>query len=410
MHTNAFDRVYEAYTQGWAPVMRRTFSIWFFLVICTIKSILPLNSTFSWEELLQQAAEEVRRGRYEQGLEKLRIADETGEPRDFRYYWVLGKAQLGQGSELDALRNFRYSLQLQPDQQPLLREMTELYDRLRLPDKALETARVILSKQPDDAELRYRAMIWASRTGNLEYYKNALRELEVSNPYASDERALLDEIRILQSAKKDDDVITRCRKFLPFFPKNKDLHRTCILSYRNKAPKLFEEGLIQRAVIFRDDPVFQHILSMEYLDQKRYADSCALARRALLLALQQSQFPEKDYLVPIRRIYLQNGSVSDLLAMDLLEDVLLKKKKLSGSEWETLLKQTRFNWEILSFAISEINKSERTDESDKAVSDLRQRYLSLRGPEREKDLSRFAGPYYLDSSFESFLENASVGE
>ncbi|EPG74696.1 hypothetical protein LEP1GSC058_1752 [Leptospira fainei serovar Hurstbridge str. BUT 6] len=390
--------------------MRRTFSIWFFLVICTIKSVLPLNSTFSWEELLQQAAEEVRRGRYEQALEKLRIADETGEARDFRYYWVLGKAQLGQGSELDALRNFRLSLQLQPDQQPLLREMTELYDRLRLPDKALETARVILSKQPADAELRYRAMIWASRTGDLQYYKIALQELETSNPYASEERALLDEIRTLQSGKKDDEVISRCRKFLPFFPQNKDLHRICLLSYKNKDPKLFEDGLIRRAVVFREDPVFQHVLAMEYLDQKRYMDSCALARRALLLALQQTAFPEKDYLVPIRRIYLQNGSVNDTLAMDLLEEVLLKKKRLSSDEWETLLKQTRFNWEILSFAISKMLKSDRTDDSNRMISRLRERYLSLRGPEREKDLSRFAGPYYLDKSFETFLENASVEE
>ncbi|TGK21952.1 hypothetical protein EHO61_01580 [Leptospira fluminis] len=386
--------------------MRRTFSICFFLVICTIKSVLALNSTFSWEELLEQAAEEVRRGRYEQAMEKLAIADESGKPRDFRYYWVLGKVFQGRGENLEALRHFRTSLQMQPDQEGLLREMTDLYDELRIPDKALETARVLLTKRPEDRDLRYRALLWASRTGNLEYYKNALSLLESSHVYSSDEKAILQEIGNLQASKKNSEATDRCRKFLPYFPRNEDLHRICILAYKGKDQGSPEKSLIERALIFRENPIFHHILSMEYLDQKKYVDSCASARRSLLLALQSDRVPEKDYLIPIRRIYQQNGSVIDQLAVDILEEVIFKKRKLDPEEWESLLKQTRFNWEILAFALSDWKNRENSLRAETAEN-WRERYLSLRSAEREKDLSRFAGPYYLDRSFELYLENAS---
>ncbi|TGJ99787.1 hypothetical protein EHO59_17760 [Leptospira semungkisensis] len=386
--------------------MRLTLSVWFFLVICTIKSVLALSSTFSWEELIQQAAEEALRGRYQQALEKLQIADETGEPRDFRYYWILGKTLHGKGDELEALKSFETSLRMNPDQPKILQEMTDLYDSLRFPNKALDTARVLLAKDPENRELRYRALLWSSRIGNLEYYRAALQELETNNPYLADEQALLDEITGFQKAGKLDDSIARCKRFLPFFPRNKNLHRLCLLSYKSKDASLYEEGLIQRAVIFRDEPIYHHILSMEYLDQRRFVESAALARRALLLALRKAPFPDKDYLLPLRRYYIQIGSDSGIQATELLEEVIRNKKNLSTEEWSVLLNHSSYNWEVLAFALKALPELE-PDEKVRIISrEWRESYKNLKLQELEKDLSRFAGPYHLDKSFQFYLENA----
>ncbi|PJZ66168.1 hypothetical protein CH371_07710 [Leptospira wolffii] len=385
--------------------MRLTLSVWFFLVICTIKSVLALSSTFSWEELIQQAAEEAARGRYQQALEKLQIADETGERRDYRYYWILGRAQLGKGEELEALKSFETSVRLEPDQPKLLREMTDLYDSLRFPDKALETARVVLAKDPSDRNLRYRAMLWSSRVGNLEYYRAALRELESDNPYLAEEQALLEEISEMQKSGKIDESLERCKRFLPYFPRNRNLHRLCILSYKAKSGSLYEEGLVQRATIFRDEPIYYHILSMEYLDQRRFPESAALARRALLLALKKTPFPDKDYLLPLRRSYIQNGSDSGIQATELLEEIIQKKKRLTIEEWDALLKHSSFNWEVLAFALKAISESETEENADAISHEWKEAYKNQKSQELERDLSRFAGPFVLDPSFDYYLEN-----
>ncbi len=385
--------------------MRLTLSIWFFLVICTIKSVLALSSTFSWEELIQQAQEEALQGRYQQALEKLQIADETGEPRDFRYYWILGKAQHGTGEELEALKSFETSLRLNQEQPKLLQEMTDLYDSLRFPDKALDTARVLLAKDPNNKDLRYKAMLWASRIGNLEYYRSALRELESENQYLAEEQALLDEIQTLQKSGKIEDSISRCKRFLPYFPRNRNLHRICILSYKTKNGASYEEGLVQRALIFREDPIFHHILSMEYLEQRRFAESAALARRALLLALRKNPLPDKDYLLPIRRTYIQNGSDSGIQAIGLLEEITRKKTKLNLEEWNSLLKQSSFNWEVLVFALHALPELESPGDVETISHDWKETFKNLKAEELERDLSRFAGPYSLDPSFDYYLEN-----
>lgn len=384
--------------------MRRTLSIWFFLVICTIKSVLALSSTFSWEELIQQAAEEAARGRYQQALEKLQIADETGEPRDFRYYWILGKSQKGKGEELEALKSYETSLRLNPDQTKLLEEMTDLYDSLRFPDKALDTARVLLSRDPENRELRYKALLWSSRIGDIEYYKAAIKELESSNPYQAEELALLDEISGFQKAGKIDELLARCKRFLPYFPRNKNLHRLCILSYKSKDSNSYEEGLLHRAYIFRDDPIFHHILSMEYLDQRRFIESAALARRALLLSLRKNPFPDKDYLLPLRRYYIQIGSDSGILGTELLEEIIRTKKSPSIEEWNVLLKHSSYSWEVLALALRSVAETEPEESAVIISKEWKDMYKNLKAGEMEKDLSRYAGPYSLDKTFQFYLE------
>ncbi|MEI1279996.1 hypothetical protein V6Z05_16815 [Leptospira venezuelensis] len=384
--------------------MRRTLSIWFFLVICTIKSVLALSSTFSWEELIQQAAEEALRGRYQQALEKLQIADETGEPRDFRYYWILGKSQKGKGEELEALKSYETSLRLNPNQTKLLEEMTDLYDSLRFPDKALNTARVLLSRDPENRNLRYKALLWSSRIGDIEYYKATLKELESSNPYLAEEQALLDEISGFQKVGKIEDSIARCKRFLPYFPRNKNLHRLCILSYKSKDSNLYEEGLLQRANIFRDEPIFHHILSMEYLDQRRFIESAALARRALLLSLRKSLFPDKDYLLPLRRYYIQIGSDSGILGTELLEEIIRTKKNPSVEEWNVLLKHSSYSWEVLVFALRSVAETEQEESALIISKEWKDMYKNLKASELEKDLSRYSGPYSIDKTFQFYLE------
>ncbi|TGL64128.1 hypothetical protein [Leptospira sarikeiensis] len=384
--------------------MRRTLSIWFFLVICTIKSVLALSSTFSWEELIQQASEEALRGRYQQALEKLQIADETGEPRDFRYYWILGKAQHGKGEELEALKSYETSLRLNPDQTKLLQEMTDLYDSLRFPDKALNTARVLLAKDPENRDLRYKTLLWSSRIGDLEYFRAGLQELESSNPYQADEAALLDEISNFQKTGKIEDSIARCKRFLPYFPRNKNLHRLCILSYKSKDSGLYEEGLLQRANIFREEPIFHHILSMEYLDQRRFLESAALGRRALLLSLRKTLFPEKDYLLPLRRYYIQIGSDPGILGTELLEEVIKNRKILSVEEWNVLLKHSSFSWEVLVFALRSISETEPEERVWIISKEWKEMYKNLKAQELERDLSKYSGPYSLDRTFKFYLE------
>ncbi|PJZ68250.1 hypothetical protein CH373_04460 [Leptospira perolatii] len=384
---------------------KRTLSIWFFLGFCTIKSVQPLSSTFSWEELIQQATEELERTRYEQALDKLRIADESEYPRDARYYWIQGKALLGKGEDLEALKSFEASIRLQPEQNALLREMTDLYDSLRIADKALNTSRVLLARNPDDINLRYRAVIWASKIGNLEYYKQNLSDLEFNNPYKAEISALLDEIRGFQEKSQHKEVLDRCSRFLPYFPRNRQLHRICLSSKKAKDQTSYENGLLDRAAIFREDPIYHHELTMEYLDKRKFVQAGAMARRSYLLALEQSMFLDKDYLMPIRRIYVQNGASKDVHAIELLEEILLSKKSLSSEEWDSVLRQTGFNWEILVFAIHVLQDSETEGEANTLAKEWKEMYLELRGEELERDFSRFAGPYYLDKTFSYYLEN-----
>lgn len=370
-------------------------STWFFFVLCTGYSTLHGNSTFSYGELLRQAKEELGRLRYDEALQKLEIADSLGTKRTAPYYEIEGRAWIGKGDLTTALESFEKSIQIEPENQDLLREMVAGYEELKKPDKAFLFTRLSLTQRPDLPEYRYKALILSSRLGNLNYYKETLLWIQKNNPYKEDKDAIDAEVNTSFEAGKIDETISKCRKYLLYFPENSLLHRILLLSLKKKNSPLLEQALLDRAAIFRNEPIYSYESSLEFLQNKRYNDALAMSRRAFYLSLKKEGRAGKEILYPLHRIYRQRGSVSDIQAIEILQEIVEFNRTLDEEFLDAKLKQTGFNRELLLFALFYIQKNE-TSTSMQRREEWKSVFGNIRKQKEEDDLSIIISPFSFD--------------
>ncbi|RHX84436.1 tetratricopeptide repeat protein [Leptospira stimsonii] len=370
-------------------------STWFFFVLCTGYSTLHGNSTFSYGELLRQAKEELGRLRYDEALQKLEIADSLGTKRTAPYYEIEGRVWIGKGDLTTALESFEKSIQIEPENQDLLREMVAGYEELKKPDKAFLFTRLSLTQRPDLPEYRYKALILSSRLGNLNYYKETLLWIQKNNPYKEDKDAIDAEVNTSFEAGKIDETISKCRKYLLYFPENSLLHRILLLSLKKKNSPLLEQALLDRAAIFRNEPIYSYESSLEFLQNKRYNDALAMSRRAFYLSLKKEGRAGKEILYPLHRIYRQRGSVSDIQAIEILQEIVEFNRTLDEEFLDAKLKQTGFNRELLLFALFYIQKNE-TSTSMQRREEWKSVFGNIRKQKEEDDLSIIISPFSFD--------------
>ncbi|MDI7174209.1 tetratricopeptide repeat protein [Leptospira santarosai] len=380
----------------------RLLSTWFFFLLCTGYSTLYGNSTFSYAELLRQAREELDRLRYDQALQKLQIADSLGSKRTGVYYEIEGRAWIGKGDLTTAMKSFEQSIGLDPENTSLLNEISAGYEELRKPTKAYQFARLSLSKNPENPLLRYKILILSSKLGNLEYYEETLNWIRENNPYKEDLSAIEAEVNASYEFGRIDETISKCKKFLLHFPDNPFLHKTLLLSLKKKKSSHLEQFLLDRAAIFRNEPIFAYESALEFLQNRKFNDSLAMSRRAFYLSLKKNGICEKEILYPLHRIYRQQGSITDVQAIEILQEIAESGRKIDSEFLDAKLKQTGYNRELLLFSLFYLRKNPTSNSNFKAE-EWKSYFAKLRKQKEEEDLSKIASPFAYDSEESSFL-------
>lgn len=380
----------------------RLLSTWLFFLLCTSYSTVYGNSTFSYSELLRQAQEELNRLRYDEALQKLEIADSIGNKNTALYYELEGRAWIGKGDLVTALKSFEKSILLDPDHSSLMNEIFTGYEELNKPVKSFQFARLSLSKNPENPPLRYKVLVLSSRLGNLEYYDETLDWIRNNNPYKEDLAAIESEINNSHESGRIDDTISKCRKFLSFFPDNLLLHKILLLSLKKKKSSDLVQALLDRASIFRNEPIFAYESALEFLQNRKFNDSLAMSRRAFFLSLKKNGKPDKEILYPLHRIYRHQGSVTDIQAIEILQDIVESGRKIDPEFLDSKLKQTGFNRELLLFSLFYLRKNPGRS-SDLKEQEWKSQFAKIRKKQEEEDLSKIVSPFTYDPEESYFL-------
>ncbi|TGM07024.1 hypothetical protein EHQ76_05355 [Leptospira barantonii] len=381
---------------------RKLLSTCFFFLLCTGYSTLFGNSTFSYDELLRQAREELERLRYDEALQKLEIADSHGKKRTGLYYEIEGRAWIGKGDLTTAMQSFEKSVETEPNHPTLWTELVEGYEELKKPAKAYQFARLSLSQNHENPLLRYKILVLSSRLGNLEYYNETLNWIRENNPYKNDLSAIEAEVNTAHESGKIDESIVKCRKFLLYFPENPYLHRILLLSLKKKKSPSLEQSLLDRAAIFRNEPIFAYESALEFLQNRRFNDSLALARRAYYLSLKKNGRAEKEILYPLHRIYRQQGSTTDIQAIEILQEIVESGRRVDEEFLDKKLKQTGYNRELLLFALFFVQKNPSRTSDQKTV-EWKSDFERLRKRQEDEDISKVVSPFSYDEEESSFL-------
>ncbi|TGK25545.1 hypothetical protein EHQ05_11590 [Leptospira yasudae] len=374
----------------------------FFFLLCTGYSTLYGNSTFSYGELLRQAREELGRLRYDEALQKLEIANSLGNKKTATYYEIEGRAWIGKGDLTTAMESFEKSLAIEPDNSVLWIEIVSGYEELKKPAKAYHFARLSLSQNQENPILRYKILVLSSRLGNLEYYKETLRWIEDNNPYQNDLSAIEAEVNTSYETGKIDESIVKCKKFLLYFPENRFLHRILLLCLKKKKSAGLEQALLDRAAIFRNEPIFAYESALEFLQNRRFVESLSMSRRAYYLTLKKNGQPSKEILYPLHRIYRQQGSVVDIQAIEILQEIVETGKEANETFLDAKLKQTGFNRELLLYALFQLRKNP-SKTSEQRSNEWKSFFAKLRKQQEEEDLSNIISPFTYDTEESDFL-------
>ncbi|RHX77747.1 tetratricopeptide repeat protein [Leptospira yasudae] len=374
----------------------------FFFLLCTGYSTLYGNSTFSYGELLRQAREELGRLRYDEALQKLEIANSLGNKKTATYYEIEGRAWIGKGDLTTAMESFEKSLAIEPDNSVLWIEIVSGYEELKKPAKAYHFARLSLFQNQENPILRYKILVLSSRLGNLEYYKETLRWIEDNNPYQNDLSAIEAEVNTSYETGKIDESIVKCKKFLLYFPENRFLHRILLLCLKKKKSAGLEQALLDRAAIFRNEPIFAYESALEFLQNRRFVESLSMSRRAYYLTLKKNGQPSKEILYPLHRIYRQRGSVVDIQAIEILQEIVETGKEANETFLDAKLKQTGFNRELLLYALFQLRKNP-SKTSEQRSNEWKSFFAKLRKQQEEEDLSNIISPFTYDTEESDFL-------
>lgn len=112
-----------------------------------------------------------------------------------------------------------------------------------------------------------------------------------------------------------------------------------------------EQFLLDRAAIFRNEPIFAYESALEFLQNRKFNDSLAMSRRAFYLSLKKNGNCEKEILYPLHRIYRQQGSITDVQAIEILQEIVESGRKIDSEFLDAKLKQTGYNRELLLFSL-----------------------------------------------------------
>lgn len=127
-----------------------------------------------------------------------------------------------------------------------------------------------------------------------------------------------------------------------------------------------------------------------------------MSRRAFYLSLKKSGNCEKEILYPLHRIYRQQGSVTDVQAIEILQEIVESEHKINPEFLDAKLKQTGYNRELLLFSLFYLQRNPTQDSNLKAE-EWKSHFAKIRKQKEEEDLSQIISPFAYDSEESSFL-------
>lgn len=307
----------------------------FFLVfICLFSnSLFPVETAFTYLELIEQAARNIRELRFEKAKEKLSIAKSIQAP-EHKFYFLLGEAELGLGYREEALVNFKKSLEFEKNQPEIYLKCADISADLKKTKDTYFFTEGYLSLKPDDRKILYRMLVLSSRLGMASKRKSTLLKLKKENPYLNDLEAILTQINEEIADKKFDLVFKDIDKFLPYFPDNESLHKALVIATKIRRPENLETVLIDSAAVFKHNPKYSVEYGLYLLEKNKLFESLSTLRRAFLVSILMNGFEaDEEILYFIRQVYYQLGRNQDAVAcLDLAERV----KKRQNQDFEDL--------------------------------------------------------------------------
>lgn len=143
------------------------------------------------------------------------------------------------------------------------------------------------------------------------------------------------------------------------------------------------QALLDRASIFRNEPIFAYESALEFLQNRKFNDSLAMSRRAFFLSLKKNGKPDKEILYPLHRIYRHQGSVTDIQAIEILQDIVESGRKIDPEFLDSKLKQTGFNRELLLFSLFYLRKNPGRS-SDLKEQEWKSQFAKIRKKQKRK--------------------------
>ncbi|MCE9502080.1 MAG: hypothetical protein K8R21_16485 [Leptospira sp.] len=326
------------------------------------ENLNAIESTFSYDELLNQAERNIRELRHPKAIEKLNIAATLVKTPESRFYFLNGEANLGIGQEDEALRNFKQSIDLNPKQPDVLLRLVAMYDKLNKPVNAFHNLKLYLAIFPDNREGMYRALVLSARTGNEAFRKYILNRFRTTNIYKNDRAAVISVIEKLLSEKKYPEAKKECRKYLLYFPEEESLHNFLFVAQKNIHESEVENILIDTASIFRFNPKFTISYGMYLFEKNRYFEALSTLRRAFLVSLLVNKFnADEEILFFIRQTYYEMRMESDAGAAGSLIETMSKRENQDLQNLDSLIKLYSNNREYILFTIFYLSATGKKD-------------------------------------------------
>lgn len=272
-----------------------------------IKNLSAVNSSVSYDELLQEADRNSQTGRYSQALDKLAQAKEVIGNPDFKYFRILGNTYLGTGYEMEAISQFIESLKLNSNQKDLILRLAELYRKQDHPEEEYKYIRIFLTIKPEslkneEQSLVYRSLVLAGRIGDDKYISEKLREIEQVNPYAIEKNKILLSVTNMINSHKYKEAISVCNQYLPWFPDDDELYNLNLIALRKIHSEELSSGLVAAAALARDKIKFTLQYAQFLLEEKKKFDALSAYRRAFLLGLKNDKLSD-EILISLKQIY-----------------------------------------------------------------------------------------------------------
>ncbi len=127
-----------------------------------------------------------------------------------------------------------------------------------------------------------------------------------------------------------------------------------------------------------------------------------MSRRAIFLSLLKNGKPDKENLYPLHRIYRHQGSVTDIQAIEILQDIVESGRKIDPEILDAKLNLTGFNRELLLFSLFYLQINFGSS-SDHKAQEWKSQFAKISKKQEEEDLSKIVSPFAYDSEESSFL-------
>ncbi len=303
-----------------------------------------------YEETLEKAYQALIQKDYKRSMNKLDLILSKYEGKDWRYYSIRAEAHQALEQEDEAIEHYTFSIALNPAQPEVFKKLYELNFKIRRPVKSFDYIKLYLKENEKDIFMRYRALILAKRLEDEKYVRFALDKIQAQNSFDADKKKILENINNLIAKKQFKKAKEDCKKYLPYFPLDEELHNDLQIAQRNldSKGKEMESVLIDTAVLLSDNPKYSLRLAYYYKEKKQYFQALNLFRRVFYLSLAKDGYAlDTETILFLKECYFHLNRTNDVRACLSLLEIFTAKEKPDLAEWNSLRINFNNNREFL---------------------------------------------------------------